>query len=118
MKRPLHALILAAGKGTRFKSDKVKVLHRLMGKSMIQIVLDSVSGLKPEQIHVVVGYQKNAVEAEISSDHIQCIDGYMGGTAHSSIRFSLSVHTTEKEIDIVIKKMPLIIERLREMPSF
>lgn len=38
--------------------------------------------------------------------------------AHGSIRFSLSVHNTEEEIDFVIEKMPAIIERLRGMSPF
>ncbi|KQC10797.1 MAG: cysteine desulfurase NifS [Smithella sp. SDB] len=38
--------------------------------------------------------------------------------AHGSIRFSLSIYNTEKEIDFVIEKMPEIIERLREMSPF
>jgi cysteine desulfurase len=38
--------------------------------------------------------------------------------AHGSIRFSLSVNTTEKEIDFVIKKLPKIIKTLRAMSPF
>jgi len=38
--------------------------------------------------------------------------------AHGSIRFSLSVYSTEEEINFVIEKMPPIIERLRGMSPF
>jgi cysteine desulfurase len=38
--------------------------------------------------------------------------------AHGSIRFSLSIYNTEKEIDFVIDKMPAIIERLRGMSPY
>jgi bifunctional UDP-N-acetylglucosamine pyrophosphorylase/glucosamine-1-phosphate N-acetyltransferase len=42
MTKQFHALVLAAGKGTRFKSEIIKVLHTLMGKSMVKIVVDRV----------------------------------------------------------------------------
>ena len=40
MKKKHLALVLAAGKGTRFKSDKIKVLHPMLGKPMIHLVVD------------------------------------------------------------------------------
>ena len=55
MKRKLLALVLAAGKGTRFKSDKIKVLHPMLGKPMIHLVVDCVCTLMPETVFVVVG---------------------------------------------------------------
>ncbi len=84
MKTGFHALILAAGKGTRFKSDTIKVLHSLMGKSMLQIVTDSVSRLKPEKIHVVVGYQKERVEQTLDAENIDFVEQKSQlGTAHA-----------------------------------
>jgi bifunctional UDP-N-acetylglucosamine pyrophosphorylase/glucosamine-1-phosphate N-acetyltransferase len=61
MKRKLLALVLAAGKGTRFKSDKIKVLHPMLGKPMIHLVVDCMFALKPEAVYVVVGHQKDEV---------------------------------------------------------
>jgi bifunctional UDP-N-acetylglucosamine pyrophosphorylase/glucosamine-1-phosphate N-acetyltransferase len=51
----LAALILAAGKGTRMKSALPKVLHSIAGRSMVGHVLDTVSGLDPAQVAVVIG---------------------------------------------------------------
>ena len=73
MKKGLSALILAAGKGTRFKSDKIKVLHPLMGKSMLQLVVNSIQRLKPDRIHIVVGYQKDLVQKSLSGQNIDFI---------------------------------------------
>jgi len=58
MNQGFIALILAAGKGTRFKSDKVKVLHSFLGKPMLRLVVDTVLKLKPQKVYIVVGYQK------------------------------------------------------------
>ena len=48
-------VILAAGKGTRMKSDLPKVLHRLAGRPMIRHVLDAAGRLNPCRVGVVVG---------------------------------------------------------------
>jgi len=121
MKRSLHALILAAGKGTRFKSEKIKVLHTLLGKSMLQIVLDSVSGLKPEKIHIIVGYQQDSVKAETSGDHINCVvQKEQKGTAHAVLA-AKSVLSKEGGKDLLVMNgdLPLIrTETLRPFLKF
>jgi cysteine desulfurase len=38
--------------------------------------------------------------------------------AHGSVRFSLSVYTTEEEVDVVIEKLPPIIARLRDLSPY
>ncbi|MBW3663140.1 MAG: bifunctional UDP-N-acetylglucosamine diphosphorylase/glucosamine-1-phosphate N-acetyltransferase GlmU [Actinobacteria bacterium] len=60
----LAVVILAAGKGTRFKSDLAKVLHRAAGRSMLHHVLEAVRPLGAGQVVVVVGHQAEEVEAE------------------------------------------------------
>lgn len=55
------AIILAAGKGTRMKSDKAKVIFELAGKPMIQRVVDTAMQLDCDKICVVVGHQKETV---------------------------------------------------------
>ncbi len=62
----LAVVILAAGKGTRMKSDKPKVLHRVAGKSMVVHVLDCARKLVKENLHVVVGHQADQVQEEIN----------------------------------------------------
>jgi bifunctional UDP-N-acetylglucosamine pyrophosphorylase/glucosamine-1-phosphate N-acetyltransferase len=60
---PTNVLILAAGLGTRMKSDQAKVLHKLGGQPLIAHVLRSAAQLNPEKIIVVIGYQAEQVEA-------------------------------------------------------
>ena len=63
------AIILAAGKGTRMKSDKAKVLHSIGGKSMVIRVIESVLCLCRNHIHVVVGHQAEKVRSEVQRFH-------------------------------------------------
>jgi len=53
--------ILAAGKGTRMKSTLPKVVHTLGQKTLVERVLDTAQGLKPERQIVIVGYQADKV---------------------------------------------------------
>ena len=66
--RELDILILAAGLGTRMKSDKAKVLHRLDGRPLIAHVCRTAQSLKPRKIFVVVGYQGEDVGASARAE--------------------------------------------------
>ncbi len=61
------AVVLAAGKGTRMKSDLPKVLFPICGKPMIHYVLDALERANVDEVLVVVGYQKEAVCKEIKT---------------------------------------------------
>jgi len=58
-------IILAAGKGTRMKSDQAKVLHQVAGTSMVVHVTRCARGVTADNIHLVVGHQAEAVKAEV-----------------------------------------------------
>ncbi|WP_414624256.1 bifunctional UDP-N-acetylglucosamine diphosphorylase/glucosamine-1-phosphate N-acetyltransferase GlmU [Calothrix sp. CCY 0018] len=57
--------ILAAGRGTRMKSNLPKVLHSLGGKSLVERVIQSVEPLQPERQMVIVGYQAALVKTAL-----------------------------------------------------
>ncbi len=65
-KRPVAAIILAAGKGTRMKSDQHKVLHPIAGKPMLLHLLASVDALEPASKVVVVGSGKEQLETALA----------------------------------------------------
>ena len=69
--RPVDFLILAAGLGTRMKSNIAKVLHALDGKPLIAHVCRTATKLDPRQIYVVVGHQAEEVRtaAETAVDN-------------------------------------------------
>ena len=60
--RPLNVLVMAAGLGTRMKSNRAKVLHELAGRPLIAHVVRTAATLEPQRIYVVVGHQAEEVE--------------------------------------------------------
>lgn len=59
--KSLAIVILAAGKGTRMKSDLPKVLHPLLGRPLLGHVLETAKKLRPEKTVVVIGHQAELV---------------------------------------------------------
>src|SRR5262249_36803180 len=59
----VQALILAAGKGTRMRSARAKVLHPVLGVPLLEHVLRAVQGTGADPVTVVIGHQADEVEA-------------------------------------------------------
>jgi bifunctional UDP-N-acetylglucosamine pyrophosphorylase/glucosamine-1-phosphate N-acetyltransferase len=62
----LNVVIMAAGKGTRMKSDLPKVLHRVGGRSLLQHVVDSAAALDATQTVIITGHGAERVEAAMA----------------------------------------------------
>ncbi len=62
----LAVAILAAGKGTRMKTDLPKVLQQLCGRSLVERVIEAASSVSPDRQLVIVGHKKEAVESALS----------------------------------------------------
>ncbi len=67
LRMALNVVIMAAGKGTRMKSARPKVLHKLAGESLLQHVLNASAGLGADQTLIVTGHGAEQVEAEASA---------------------------------------------------
>lgn len=76
----IAAVILAAGRGTRMRSDKPKVLHPMAGRPLIGHVLELVAGLMPERTVVVVGRNMDAI-GPVVAPHPTVIQENPRGTA-------------------------------------
>ncbi|MEA2119132.1 bifunctional UDP-N-acetylglucosamine diphosphorylase/glucosamine-1-phosphate N-acetyltransferase GlmU [Halovibrio sp. HP20-50] len=80
----LDIVILAAGKGTRMRSQTPKVLHTLAGKPMVQHVLDTASGLQPDRTHVVIGHGAEQMRAALVDNSVQfAVQAEQKGTGHA-----------------------------------
>ena len=64
--KDVHVVVLAAGKGTRMKSDLPKVLHQAHGLPLIERVLRNAEALSPASITVVVGHQAETVQERMT----------------------------------------------------
>ncbi|MFW3529657.1 bifunctional UDP-N-acetylglucosamine diphosphorylase/glucosamine-1-phosphate N-acetyltransferase GlmU [Staphylococcus caprae] len=78
-----HAIILAAGKGTRMKSKKYKVLHEVAGKSMIEHVLNSVKQSGVNHIVTIVGHGAESVKETLGEQSLYSFQEEQLGTAHA-----------------------------------
>lgn len=78
-----HAIILAAGKGTRMKSDLYKVLHQVAGKSMVEHVVDTVTEAGFEKIITIVGFGAEMVKEQLGERSSYCLQEEQLGTGHA-----------------------------------
>lgn len=83
-------VVLAAGAGTRMKSDRQKTLHEIGGRSLLSHSLHAAAGANPSQLVAVVGHQRDqvspAVEAisdELDFDIRQAVQEEQNGTGHA-----------------------------------
>lgn len=79
-----HAVILAAGKGTRFKSEKPKVLHEICGKPMITYLLDRLGELGVDRTWIVVGEGAEQVRSALADYPVEFqLQSPQLGTGHA-----------------------------------
>ena len=80
----LEVIILAAGKGTRMRSDLPKVLHPLAGKPMLVHVIEQAQTLQPSRTHVIVGHGADQVAAVVQPMGAECVTQTQQlGTGHA-----------------------------------
>jgi bifunctional UDP-N-acetylglucosamine pyrophosphorylase/glucosamine-1-phosphate N-acetyltransferase len=84
----IATIILAAGKGTRMKSDLVKVLHPLLGVPMLSYTIDlSLNGIKAPKTIVVVGYQADQIKERFNDPQLQfALQKEQMGTGHAVLQ--------------------------------
>lgn len=104
----LAAVILAAGKGTRMKSNLPKVLHPVCGRAMIEHVLLSVKKTGVHKTVMVVGYQSDLI-AELVGDRVEiAYQPEQLGTAHALLQTHAALEEFAGDILVVCGDTPLI----------
>jgi len=80
---PLAVIVLAAGKGTRMKSDTHKVLHPIAGRPMLEHLLSSAADLAPARQVVVAGHGRDQLEKALGARAAIAVQDPQHGTAHA-----------------------------------
>ncbi|WP_342657517.1 bifunctional UDP-N-acetylglucosamine diphosphorylase/glucosamine-1-phosphate N-acetyltransferase GlmU [Sphingomonas sp. NY01] len=117
MTRPVAAIILAAGKGTRMKSDLHKVLHPIAGQSMLLHLLDAAGTLSPERTVVVTGAGREQVEAAVAPLGVStALQAEQLGTGHAVAQAEDALAGFDGDVLILYGDVPLVrAETMRAM---
>ena len=96
----ISGVILAAGKGTRMKSDLPKVLHSVLGKPMITFGQRAISHLAHK--YVVVGHKSDLVAEELNNGFIPVLQKEQLGTGHAVVTLLKSDEFRDDDSDFVV----------------
>ncbi len=105
----LKAIVLAAGQGTRMRSELPKVVHRIAGRPLVSWVLDSLSGIVVDDAVVVVGHAADKVHSILPEGTTTALQEPQLGTAHAaSVGLEALDIGPDDEVLVLYGDMPLI----------
>ncbi|PID71859.1 MAG: glycosyl transferase family 2 [Desulfobulbus propionicus] len=108
MSSSLTAVVLAAGKGTRMKSDKAKVLHEVFFKPMVHHVLDAIKLTSVSQTAIIIGHQKEKVQASLNGyEYVAVTQEEQLGTGHAVLCAEQACATSD-HVMILCGDTPLV----------
>lgn len=105
----ISAVVLAAGLGTRMKSNKPKVLHEILGKPMIMHIVDTLMLCKPEKLTVVVNPTSTEIKDTLKDYKIQfAVQREQKGTAHALKTALPTLKNFDGDVFVISGDTPLI----------
>lgn len=113
MNKDIKAVILAAGKGTRMKSNTPKVLHQIFGKPLLGYVLDNVKNITNEAF-VIVGHHAEEVTEFVEKNYSAAktvLQSPQLGTGHAVSMVCPSLDNFDGQVIILCGDTPLITEK-------
>lgn len=105
---PLAIITLAAGKGTRMKSDLHKVLHPIAGLPMIEHLLASAQQLHPERSVVVAGHGREQLEAQLGDRATIAVQDPQLGTGHAVQQAEAALTGFDGDVLILYGDVPFV----------
>ena len=110
----LSVIILAAGKGTRMKSDLPKVLHTLANKPIVEHIIDTVKSIECDGINLVYGHGGEQLKAALSAHDVNwCLQEQQLGTGHAVMQAQAHVNDND-DVLILVGDAPLISKQTLE----
>ncbi len=109
-----YAVVLAAGKGTRMKSKLHKVLHPVLGKSMVSHVVSTLESMKMNQIVTVVGYEAESVKNELKDRVAYALQEEQLGTGHAVQMTAPLLQSLEGTTLVTYGDVPLLTQETIE----
>jgi len=104
----LSVIILAAGQGTRMRSQQPKVLHAIAGKSMLERVVNTAQQLNPQEIFVIYGYQGNLLRARLAHLNVTWVEQKEQlGTGHAVMQATPKIPDDHRVL-VLYGDVPLI----------
>ena len=110
MSNPHVVIVLAAGEGTRMKSQTSKVLHQIAGRSLLHHVVAAVAPITGGELRVVTGAHREEVESHLSTIAPQAISVFQAernGTGHA-VQLALAGADTTGSVLVVAGDTPLL----------
>jgi bifunctional UDP-N-acetylglucosamine pyrophosphorylase/glucosamine-1-phosphate N-acetyltransferase len=108
MSNKIAAIVLAAGKGTRMKSDLHKVLHPIAGRPMLLHLMASVDELKPAKKVVVVGDKADQLEAALAGSAGLAVQDPQLGTGHAVQQAESALAGFDGDVLILYGDVPFV----------
>jgi len=110
--RPIAVVVLAAGLGTRMRSERAKVLHELAGRPLVHYPLLALRPLHPERVVLVVGHQADLVQAaaeQVPTDRREIVlQAEQRGTGHA-VRCAMAARAGfDGDVIVLYGDVPLI----------
>ena len=115
----LKTLILAAGKGTRMKSELPKVIHKVNGIPMISKIISVLNGLEPEENILILGHKKEEVLKVVGEETDYVVQTEQLGTGHAVIQAKEKLADYDGDVMVLCGDTPLLREEtLRKLYNF
>ena len=109
MTETFHSLILAAGKGTRMKSELPKVVHPILGKPMVSYVIDAVKEVGSKETIVVTGFKSELVQSMLKNKEVSFVEQTEQlGTGHAVQCYAKQAKQKADHLLVVCGDTPLI----------